>query len=169
MIRPVRRDELDALLSIARTTFIETFAQDNSPEDIEIYSSRAFTRGTLLSEYDNPDSCFYFADIDGKIGGYLKLNRGSAQTEAVSDNALEIERIYVSSEMQGRKLGKALFNFAIDEAQRQKCDWMWLGVWENNQKAIEFYTRQGLKPFGEHSFLFGNTPQRDLLMRMKIS
>jgi ribosomal protein S18 acetylase RimI-like enzyme len=45
---------------------------------------------------------------------------------------------------------------------------MWLGVWDQNVKAIEFYRRQGLSEFSKHDFLLGNDQQTDILMKLKL-
>ena len=53
-------------------------------------------------------------------------------------------------------------------AVAKTLDTVWLGVWEHNPKAIEFYKRCGFEVFDKHIFVLGNDPQNDLLMRKQI-
>ena len=103
---------------------------------MEAYLSHAFSKEQLQKELSNPASEFYFAR-QGKVEiGYLKVNTGEAQNEYQQESALEIERIYVKKEYQGRKIGQLLFEKGIALARKKHVDFVWLGVWEENSKAI---------------------------------
>lgn len=167
-IDKVQPDEVPALAEIGTKTFRQTFAHSNDPADFVAYLAKAFCLEQLSLELANPESGFWFARIDGELAGYLKVNRGSAQTEVVDGKTLEIERIYVDADLHGTGVGKALFQHALAEAREMGAEAVWLGVWEENAKAIEFYSRQGFTAFGEHKFVIGNDPQRDILMRCEM-
>jgi ribosomal protein S18 acetylase RimI-like enzyme len=98
----------------------------------------------------------------------LKINRGEAQTEKKEDNSLEIERIYVLEKFQGRRVGQMLFQKAVEIAKLNQKDYIWLGVWEKNEKAIQFYLKNGFEVFDKHIFKLGVDLQTDLLMRLKL-
>lgn len=167
-ISRVRCDQVPELRDIIETTFLETFAHLNSAENIEIYSIQAFTSEQISKEFRTENSFFFFVYNEGALAGYLKLNTEAAQTESELEDALEIERIYVRREFQGKKLGKALYEFSTQFASKKKAQWLWLGVWDQNDKAIEFYKRQGLSEFSKHDFMLGNDLQTDILMRIKL-
>ena len=97
--------------------------------------------------------------------GYLKLNTKTAQTDQVLDSSLEIERIYLTEEAQGKGIGKLLMDFSIAEAKRRNLLCLWLGVWEKNEKAIAFYKSYGFEVFADHPFKLGDDSQKDLLMK----
>lgn len=168
-IRPVLPTEVEVLAQIGRRTFESTFAAGNAPDDLRDYVERAFGVERVSDELHRPGSRFFFAELDGEAVGYLKLNSGDAQTEPVAGATLEVERIYVDDNQQGRGVGKALLDFAFEVARRQGCDTIWLGVWENNPKAIRFYERQGFVAFGRHDFVIGTDTQTDILMRSKVA
>ena len=111
---------------------------------------------------------FYFAKIDNKIAGYLKVNTSTAQTELHDADALEIERIYVINEFQGKKIGQILFDKAIEIAKGQSLKYIWLGVWEKNEKAIQFYEKNGLVKFDTHIFKLGSDVQTDVMMKLVL-
>jgi ribosomal protein S18 acetylase RimI-like enzyme len=158
----------EELLSLSRKTFYDAFEHLNSKDDFEAYTSVAFTYNKLLSEVENPHSEFYFALIDDQKVGYIKLNYSSAQTEFKDENAMEIERIYVLTSQQGKKIGNQLLELAINKAKEEKLHYIWLGVWEHNLAAQRFYERNGFKPFGSHKFSVGSDEQTDILMRKEL-
>jgi ribosomal protein S18 acetylase RimI-like enzyme len=157
--------DAEILLSYSKKTFYEFFAHLNDPANMEAYSSIAFTQQKITSELSNPDSEFYFAVFEDNIIGYIKLNFNDEQTEFKDKNALEVERIYVSGEHHGKKIGKHLLNFAINTAINKNLDYIWLGVWEYNHNAIGFYEHNGFEVFSSHDFLLGDDKQTDLLMK----
>ena len=102
---------------------------------MKAYLEKAFNTDQLRSELSNPESFFYFVKEEDKTLGYLKLNTKTAQTDQVLDSSLEIERIYLTQEAQGKGIGKLLMDFSIAEAKRRNLLCLWLGVWEKNEKA----------------------------------
>ena len=100
--------------------------------------------------------------------GYLKLNFKDAQTEKLEENHFEIERIYVLKAFLGQKIGQILFDKAIEIGREKNLEYVWLGVWEENHRAIHsFYEKMVLKS-SENMILFSEELQTDLLMKMKI-
>lgn len=168
-ICPVGPDDLPALRDLAEATFRETFSSQNTPQNISAYATVAFDMDRVTAEFENAHSRFWFARSGPDIAGYLKLNTGPAQTEQDLENAMEIERIYATRAFQGRGVGKRLMATALEAAREADVDWVWLGVWEHNQKAIAFYERQGFEPFGRHAFRLGDDEQTDVMMKKKIA
>jgi len=160
--------DLEALQLIGRQTFSETFAEVNSEENMIKYLEESFADEKLTAELNHPDSHFYLAELDNKIIGYLKLNTGDAQTEKQDRNALEIERIYVAKEFHGKKIAQALYAQALQTAAELKAGYIWLGVWENNHRAVSFYTKNGFIQFDTHIFRLGDDEQTDLLMKKDL-
>ena len=167
-IQLVRPSDVDTLLALSRKTFYDAFEHQNNPEDFEAYTSAAFTQTQLLSEINNPDSAFYFAMLDDQPVGYIKLNYRKAQAEFQDADGVEISRIYVLADQQGKKIGNSLLNFAVDKAVKEKMSYIWLGVWEHNPNAQRFYARSGFKAFSSHQFIVGKDVQTDILMKKKL-
>ena len=120
------------------------------------------------AELAHPDSQFFVAERGEKVVGYLKLNHGDAQTEPKGPEALEIERIYVLQQYHGTQVGALLYQQALSIAQARNAPYIWLGVWEENPRAIRFYQKQGFVEFGEHIFQLGDDAQRDVLMKLEL-
>lgn len=168
IIRALTESDLLNLQSISRQTFLETFADTNSEENMTKYLETAYASEKLLLELASPSVEFYFAEIDSTIVGYLKVNLGDAQTELKDNSAVEIERIYVLKEFHGAKVGQALYQKAVEIANEHKVDYLWLGVWEENHRAISFYKKNGFIEFGKHIFTLGEDNQTDLMMKLAL-
>ncbi len=164
ILKKVTISESKLLQKIAIETFTETFGEDNNQDDMNDYVATKLTLNQLESELLNPNSFFYFAQKENEILGYLKLNTKSAQTEDQGNDALEIERIYVKKEFHGLKVGQFLFNESLNFAKEIKVKRIWLGVWEENKRAIKFYEKNGFTVFDKHIFVLGNDEQTDYLM-----
>ncbi|MEM8893160.1 MAG: GNAT family N-acetyltransferase [Bacteroidota bacterium] len=167
ILRKVTRDELNLLREISISTFIDAFGNQNTKENMAQYLSEKMSLEHMTSEYKNPESNFYFAIIDDRIVGYLKLNSGKAQSELIPE-AIEVERIYVLKKHQSQGIGKEMFDAAISTARKRNMKTLWLGVWDQNTQAITFYERMGLKIFDTHSFMLGTDHQTDKLMKMNL-
>lgn len=168
-IRKATIADLETIQSISQKTFIETFAAVNTPENIDNYNQQSFNLEQLTSEINNPDSQYYLAFSESEAVGYLKINFGKAQTEEGKENSLEIQRIYVLQAFHGKKLGQLLVDKAIAVAQQTAVDYIWLGVWEENHRALQFYNKNGFVVFDKHIFTMGNDQQTDLLMQLKMT
>lgn len=167
-IKKIGVTDLKKLQEISIKTFTDTFSKDNEEENLNNYLKTSYADQVLKDEINNKESEFYFIYLDNSIAGYLKLNVGSAQTEAISENGLEIERIYIDSDFKRKGLGKELYELAIKRASEQSKDSIWLGVWERNLAAIEFYKKMGFEKIGQHSFFMGKDEQIDFIMKKKI-
>jgi ribosomal protein S18 acetylase RimI-like enzyme len=169
IIRKATISDLEIIREISKQTFIETFADVNTPENMENYVRENFNSVQVASEINNPESDFYLATLDKETIGYLKLNFGNAQTEIFNKQAIEIHRIYVLKAFLGKKIGQILLDEAIKIAHISGVDYLWLGVWEENQRALQFYSKNGFVEFDKHFFTLGNDIQTDLLMRLEIN
>jgi ribosomal protein S18 acetylase RimI-like enzyme len=168
-IRKATLSDLEAIQKISTQTFIETFADVNTPENIANYITDSFNSEQLTTELNNANSQFYLATADNEILGYLKVNFGDAQTEMINQNALEVHRIYVSQAFHGKNVGQLLIDKVKEIAQQTGVDNIWLGVWEENHRALRFYTKNGFVEFDKHVFTLGDEQQTDLLMRFVIN
>lgn len=164
----INDSNIAALQQIGRQTFSETFAESNSAENMAKYLEEAYSYEKLNAELNDPNSIFYFAKMDQNVIGYLKLNFGASQTELKDKNALEIERIYVLKEFHGKKVGQLLFDKAIEIAKEYHVAYVWLGVWENNKRALQFYTKNGFVEFDQHIFVLGDEAQTDIMMKLEL-
>lgn len=165
----VSLSDLERLQTIGRETFYETFSADNTEENMKTYLEEGFSLEKLRAELEDPQTDFYFALHDDTVIGYLKLNFGKAQTELLDGNALEIERIYVLKDFHGKNVGQELYAKAIQIAKHHNVQFIWLGVWEENPRAIRFYEKNGFVAFDKHIFKLGDDEQTDIMMKLELN
>lgn len=167
-VRKISVKDLSLLQAISQQTFVETFADVNTKEDMNKYLSDSFNDERLTCELLNANSEFYFAEVNGQPSGYLKLNFGDAQTDIQDKNAMELERIYVLKDFIGKQIGQILLDKTLQRARETGVYYVWLGVWEHNHRAKKFYAKNGFVEFGRHDFWLGSDKQTDLMMRLEI-
>jgi len=160
------------LQKIGMATFSETFTEFNTTENLNKYLVESFSIEKLSSEINNTHSEFYLALDDVKDDtnaiGYLKVNFGESQTELKDSKSLEIERIYVLKEYQGKDVGQLLYQKALTIAKQSNVEYIWLGVWEKNVRAINFYKKNGFVTFDTHIFKLGDEQQTDFMMKLQL-
>lgn len=161
-------NQISLLQEISKSTFLETFYSADDKQDIHLYLSTAFSVETLQKELLNPDSFFYLAYWQTNVIGYLKVNIGLAQTENMGEDYFEIQRIYVDRHYHGKGIGDALIQQAFYLAQTFLKKYIWLGVWEENYRAVHFYKKFGFESFGSHSFKYGSRIDTDIIMRKTL-
>ena len=167
-IQKATLNNIEQLQKIGRETFSETFSSSNTEENMKQYLEEGFSIEKLTDELNNENSEFYLALSETNLIGYLKINFGASQTELKDEKSLEIERIYVLKEFHGKKVGQVLYQKAIEIAKQKNSDYIWLGVWEENPRAISFYKKNGFVEFDKHIFRLGNDEQTDIMMKLKL-
>lgn len=168
VIRSGTTNDVATILHLGRVTFSETFAESNTEADLKKYLDENFTQERVASELSNVHSLFFIAWEGEDAVGYLKVNAGTAQTELQDAAALEIERIYMLKSHHSQKAGQILFEKALEVARQQHKSYIWLGVWEENVRAIRFYEKNGFVAFDKHVFKMGNDAQVDIMMRKSV-
>ena len=167
VIRQCTSDDAGLIRSLGITTFRDTFAADNSRENMEDYLRNSFSPELIKSQLSDPESVFLLASVDGAPAAYMQLNTGKARTEQFGDTSMEIERLYVLSDFKRQGLGTLLV--AFKRARNQRLSKVWLGVWEHNEPAQRFYQTMGFKRTGEHAFTLGEDIQTDWIMTASVN
>ncbi len=168
LIRKASFRGISDLQKISKQTFLETYSSGNTKEDMLKYLSVEFAAEKLLAELNDKNSEFYFAILEDEIVGYIKINFGESQTDLKEEKSLEIQRIYVLEAFHGMKIGKALYQKTVEIAKQKELDYLWLGVWEHNPKAIQFYEKIGFIAFDKHVFQLGTDEQTDIMMKQEL-
>lgn len=169
MIEIRKAGEADASLiaDISRETFFETFAVYNTKADMDKFLAQQFSREMLMEQVIIPGNIFYLAFENNMAAGYVFLKEGSDAATG-GTKPVEISRLYARTAFIGKGVGRSLMQAAIQYASANNNDVIWLGVWEKNQRAIDFYTAFGFVKFGEHDFILGDDVQRDWLMKRSV-
>ena len=173
-IRRATKEDAAVLCALGKKTFFEKWKDTTSPQNMERYLSDTFTIEKIEEEILDPSVIYLIAEEEGNLLGYAKLLHTNPDIEfAESDvtftqnNPLEVSRIYVAPELIGKSIGAKLMERVFEIAQEEKCDLIWLGVWENNP-ATRFYMRHGFVKAGTHKFILGEQVDTDWVMIKRV-
>jgi diamine N-acetyltransferase len=167
-VRLAGKEDAVWIADFSHSTFSETFAQYNTAENMDHFMDKQFSKVKLIREVGVPGNIFLLAHLDGEDGGYCFLRENSSPPELGGASGIEIARIYAGRGMIGKGIGKALMDRCLQIAREKGYAWIWLGVWEHNQRAITFYTKWGFEKFGEHVFMLGHDEQTDWMMKKRL-
>jgi diamine N-acetyltransferase len=168
-IRYGTTEDAAMLSELGAKSFFDTFAKDNTPENMALYLRKSFSPEIQFSELSATENIFLIAESQTIPIGFAQLILDSKDEALKGLQPVEIRRIYASQEYIGTGVGKALMIASITEARQRGCDCLWLGVWEKNPRAIEFYKKWGFKEVGTHMFTLGDDPQRDFIMELILT
>lgn len=168
-IRIADKQDIKLIKNISWQTFFDTFHQHNLKEDMELFLKSNFNEEAVRKEVVDKHNTFMIAYLKKQVVGYAKLSENKQPPDLHALKPIEISRIYSAKEKIGSGVGKALMNECIEAGKRKGKDILWLGVWEHNQRAIQFYRRWGFEKFSEQTFMLGNDAQNDWLMKKVLS
>lgn len=167
-IAPTAKD-INEFARLSIKTYRDTFAADNDPSELERYLSTTFTAPNLNQLLEDPNYHIWFLHHRSHVAGYFTLRDHPCPYETVqSAHPIEIHRFYIDGLYQGSGFGKQMMAFCLEQAKLLGADTVWLGVWEENQKAQQFYKKHGFNKVGQHDFWVGNDCQNDFLMQKRL-
>lgn len=167
-IRRATESDADLLASLGATTFYQSFAAQNTPENMTAYLAATFGPEKQRAELADPRNIFLIAENAGVAIGYAHLRTGKPPACVSDPKAIELVRLYVSSTFQGSGVGGRLMDACLTEARQAGHQTIWLGVWQQNTRAQAFYHRWNFSIVGEHVFQLGDDPQMDWLMERAV-
>ncbi|MFN7118992.1 MAG: GNAT family N-acetyltransferase [Saprospiraceae bacterium] len=166
--RKATSTDLESLTQLCIITFTQTYGAQNTPENLQLYLENAFNPAQMTAELQSDTEAYFFIAEAQEPIAYIKLNYNCYPPDVNDGNWIEIQRIYVLEKYQGKGLGKVLLQIAETEARQANASHIWLGVWEQNPKAIAFYQKNGFTIIGKHDFWVGNDRQTDFVMQKQI-
>lgn len=168
VIRRPLEAEASLIADISRQTFVESFGGVNTEENMNKFMTKEFSKEKLMAELSDNKNSFFMALSGEEIAGYVKLRESENPSALKNKNAIELSRIYAVNKMIGMGVGKLLMEKAVEFALETQKEVLWLGVWEKNERAINFYHRWGFVKFSEHNFILGDDVQTDWLMKKAL-
>jgi ribosomal protein S18 acetylase RimI-like enzyme len=153
-----------ALATMAARCFTETFGTLYRASDLAAFLEEAFGDEGLPSQIGDPDFAIRLATEDLRIVGFDKLAPVAFPGDWPTD-AIELHQLYVLGGWHGEGVGPALMDWAIDHSRAQGRSEMILSVYVDNARARRFYERYGFEEIGGYTFMVGEHPDEDRLMR----
>lgn len=163
-LRVAAANQAAALAEVMERTFRATFGEFTAEEPMAEHCRNSYGEATQRREIADPDISTLLCTDGLSIAGFTQVRSGKQPPCVIASRPIEIHRIYVDAPWHGKGVAALLMQAALDDAVKRKADGVWLGVWENNPRAIRFYAKFGFAEVGEHIFHVGSDAQRDLIM-----
>jgi len=155
------------LAEIGGNTFYETFANDNSEADMQAYIDKTYNLKQVAENLLNPSIIYFVAYGLNQVLGYIKLIENS-NAAGLNGKAMELEKIYVRKQAHGSQVASMLMQQAIDLAKEKGYEHLFLGVWQDNERALAFYKKFGFNIFNTRQFNLGERICDDYLLHRVI-
>ena len=151
-IRPAELVDINTLAALGTTTCYEAYFELDPTRDLADYCVRVYSPANVKFAFEDTNSTYLIAECDGRVGGFAKL-RENNKAECLGDaHAIELQRIYVLAQLKGLGVGQALHSRCIKIAHERGFQQLWLGVWDKNIAAQQFYERIGMTRVGTTNF-----------------
>jgi ribosomal protein S18 acetylase RimI-like enzyme len=158
-----------ALAEFGARLFVDSYQHVTQPAELTAYVREHFTRERQQAELSDPGMTTFLA-LNPEICGYAQLTLAAAPECVLAGRApAALQRIYVDRAWHGRGVAQELLRLVEAEARRQRCDQLWLAVWEINDRAIAFYAKQGFTFVGRQGFPMGSENQTDHVMAKALA
>jgi ribosomal protein S18 acetylase RimI-like enzyme len=168
IIKIADKSEAALIADLSRQTFVDSFAQFNTKENMDKFMNVQFRREALMAEVGAPGNIFLVAYLASEALGYVYMRKSENPPELGDVPAIEISRIYIVQKAIGKGVGGLLMERSIEMAKERNEEIIWLGVWEHNHRAIAFYSKWGFEKFGSHPFMLGDDRQTDWYMKKNL-
>ena len=156
------------LAELGARTFYDTFAADNTPENMTSYLAASFSPEKQAAELEDPLSIFLIAEVSDAAVGFARLKEDQPALINMGSHPIQLVRMYACKEWIGHGVGATLMRACLNEAENMSCDTVWISVWEHNTRAQIFYRKWGFVEAGTQIFQLGDDPQNDLLMKRPV-
>ena len=150
-IRKATLEDIELINRLAWIVFPHTYKELLSQGQIDFMMDWMYSPENLRKQMTEDGHIYYLAFDGSEPAGYLSI-------QPEGEHTYHLQKIYVLPSYQGKKLGKLLFNQAIQaikELHPEPCQ-MRLNVNRYNTNAVEFYQRMGMKKVFEGDFDIGH-------------
>lgn len=169
MIRIAKPADAVLVAALAERTFREAFSAQNPPDEMDRHCRAHFGEAIQKDEIAAADRLTLLAESRGRPAGFAQL-RWTEPPGCVDGSAPgEIQRFYLLQEFHGTGVAATLMAACLAALRKRGSGVAWLGVWEENPRAIAFYRKQGFAEVGRKVFMVGTDPQRDLVMARTLA
>ena len=155
----VRANEQHAALlaDLGRTSFVESHGHSASMATINRYVDEKYNTEVLKAELADPENIYHIIYHGQEPAGFSKIIFDATHPNIPGKNVTKLERIYLLKAFLGLHLGLQLFKFNLELSQQNNQTGMWLFVWKENRRALQFYEKAGFKVVGNYDFKLTET------------
>ncbi len=167
LIVKAKVNDYQLLADIGRSSFIESHGGSAAQCDIEMYVSKNYDRDVIKAELTDPKNIYHIIYHYEKPVGYSKIIFNAPDSNIRMVSVTKLERLYLLEKFHGLKSGYELLNFNIELSRKNNQLGMWLFVWKENNRAVNFYKKTGFRIVGSYDFKITEThsnPNHQMLL-----
>ena len=165
-IRQATAKDAESVAGLAARTFVDTY-DDLTRREADAYIGEFLSPTAFAARIKSPTSAVFVAGTPA-LAGYVLLEVNRSPVSLGLGNHIECVRLFVDTESKGLRIGSNLLARAISYSQSKKLDVMWLKVWDQNTRAIEFYERKGFQVQGSVEYTEGGMDDEVLIMALPL-
>ncbi|MCK0134427.1 GNAT family N-acetyltransferase [Arenibacter sp. S6351L] len=147
----------ELIAEIGKQAFWESHGHSASKEDINSFISKTYNKAAINKEFENTNILYHLVSFNDKIAGFSKIELSTSNVNIKDPNITKLDRLYLLKEFYGKNLGAKLVDLNIELSKQNHEKGIWLAVWKENQKALNFYLKAGFKIVGEFNFKISET------------
>lgn len=168
-IRTATADDAGRLAALAAVTFPLACPPASSPADIAAHLANTLSEANFSNYLADPAITVLVIDAGGELRGYSLLAARPARDPDVAAvltllPSTELSKCYVHPDHHGLGAAAELMHASVGAAAAAGARGLWLGVNDQNARAIRFYEKSGFRKVGTKSFRLGNTVEHDFVM-----
>jgi ribosomal protein S18 acetylase RimI-like enzyme len=142
------------LAQIGASTFYQSYKDENTEADMQAYIENTYSIEKIIENLNNKNIIYFLAYNQTGEVGYVKLLLNQTN-EKLNGLTAEIEKIYVRKEFHGKGIAQQLMAHVKHYCKENNYQSIYLGVWQQNHKALKFYSKEGFKTFDTRTFQLG--------------
>ncbi len=169
IIRKATLEDCGIIVALGKKTFTETYLETGGNPMVQEYIEKKLSDDNISRELCNPFAWFFIGFINQQPVAFTRLRYDRIAKGFEHRKAVEVEHIYVLREYQGFKVGKVMMEKCIQVAMVENFEAIWLQVWQQNHRAIQFYIKAGFVVYETTLLNYGeDVQQHDFLMRLDL-
>jgi ribosomal protein S18 acetylase RimI-like enzyme len=172
-IRRATGRDAAALADLAEATFWLATPAHTTAEAVAEFLREMLAETNFAGYLADPERLILVAEVNGILQGYTMLVFGEP-TDADVRAAIgihptaELSKFYLRREIHGQGIAAPLMKATLDEARDRGAAGSWLGVNQENGRAIRFYEKNGYAKVGVKRFLVGGKYEDDFVLERAL-
>ena len=168
-IRLAKKEDATFIAFLGRITFTETFGHFfRDKQDLLDYYNLTFSVEKIENGIEKPNNVFWIAFVNRLPVGYAKLKLNSKSEFMESKNICQLQKIYVLKDFLSMRIGFELQNLLLKKSKELEFNKIWLSVLNSNERAINFYRKNGFEKIGNHDFQIGKENFEFVAMKKEL-
>lgn len=155
------------LAELGASTFYESYKDENTERDMQLYIENTYTIDKIQENLKNTNVIYFLAYTHEGEAGYVKLLLNQFNPK-LDGSCTELEKIYVKQSFQRQGVAHQLLQHTINFCKEHNYKNLFLGVWQENEKALQFYAKEGFVKFDTRKFILGERICDDYMLNLAL-